>query len=184
MRPLNCLLLLFLACSCTFHAPSSTGRGVEYARWFSLTDSSVIVHSPYGGTNDTLLTSRPRTRLVCMSTSYAGYLESFGAGAAVVGISGRNFLSDSLVRAGAREVGYEAQPDYEGILSLRPDLVLTYTVSSAEPPYLQKLRSLGIRVLVLYDQLEDHPLARAEYIRLFGALTGRRADADSPLPDA
>jgi hypothetical protein len=32
---------------------------------------------------------------------------------------------------------------------------------------------------VLYDHLEDHPLARAEYVRLFGALTGRIDKADS-----
>jgi iron complex transport system substrate-binding protein len=89
------------------------------------------------------------------------------------------YVSDTLVRSRAAEVGYDAQPDYETILRLQPDLLLTYTVSSAEPPAIQKLRSLGIRVLILYDHLEEHPLARAEYVRLLGALTGCRAAADS-----
>ena len=34
-------------------------------------------------------------------------------------------------------------------------------------------------MLVLHDHLENHPLARAEYVRLFGALTGRQEQADS-----
>jgi iron complex transport system substrate-binding protein len=38
---------------------------------------------------------------------------------------------------------------------------------------------LGVRTLVLHDHLEHHPLARAEYIRLFGVLTGRVEVADS-----
>ena len=114
-----------------------------------------------------------------MSTSYIGYLESFGADSLAVAVSGLAYVSNPRVRSVARDIGYEAQPDYEGILSLHPDLLLTYSVSSAEPPYIAKLRSLGVRVLVLYDHLERHPLARAEYIRLFGALTGHRAAADS-----
>ena len=42
-----------------------------------------------------------------------------------------------------------------------------------------KLRSLGIRVFVVNEHLESHPLARARYIRLFGALTGRMEEARS-----
>ena len=79
------------------------------------------------------------------------------------------------------DVGYEAAPDYEKIVAARPDLLLTYSVSGAESPFLTKLRSLGIRVFVVNEHLESHPLARARYIRLFGALTGRMEEADSVL---
>ena len=42
-----------------------------------------------------------------------------------------------------------------------------------------QLRKLGVKVLVLNDYLENAPLGRASYIRVFGALTGRMAMADS-----
>ena len=77
------------------------------------------------------------------------------------------------------DVGYEAAPDYEKIVSLKPDLLLTYSVSAAESPFMEKLRSLGIRVFVVNEHLESHPLARAAYIRLFGALVGNMEAADS-----
>ena len=170
---------ILLAFSCGRQAGVPAGEGAEYAQWFSLTDSSVVISSPFGGVGDTLSTARPFTRFICMSTSTVACLEAIGADSLVRGVSGLDFVSDALVRTHAAEVGYDAQPDYETILRLQPDLLLTYTVSSAEPPAIQKLRSLGIRVLVLYDHLEKHPLARAEYVRLLGALTGRRAEADS-----
>ncbi|MBO6027858.1 MAG: ABC transporter substrate-binding protein, partial [Bacteroidales bacterium] len=91
--------------------------------------------------------------------------------------------SDPEVRAAAVDVGYDAALDYETILKLRPDLVLTYAVSAAEPPYLQKLRDLGIRTAVIHEHLESHPLARAEYIKFFGLLTGHSALADSLFAD-
>ena len=167
------LPLLLLAC----HRPEGGSRQMEYAAWFSVQeDSSVVVLRPSGGA-DTL--RGPFHRMVCMSSSYVGFLEAIGADSTVVAVSGLDFLGNALVRERAVDVGYDAALDYEGILRVKPDLFLTYSVSSAEPPYLGKLRELGVRCVVLSEHLESHPLARAEYVKLFGALTGRIAEADS-----
>lgn len=77
------------------------------------------------------------------------------------------------------DVGYDAAPDYEKIVALKPDVVLTYAVSGAKSPFVTKLTQLGIKVFIVNEHLESHPLARASYIRLFGALTGRMPEADS-----
>ena len=114
-----------------------------------------------------------------MSSSYIGYLDALGCDSVATAVSGLAYVSDPEVRAQAVDVGYDAALDYESILKLRPDLVLTYAVSAAEPPYLQKLRDLGIRTAVIHEHLESHPLARAEYVKFFGFLTGRTALADS-----
>ena len=79
------------------------------------------------------------------------------------------------------DVGYDGAPDYETIVSLRPEVVLTYAVSGVESPFVGRLKQLGIKVLTVNEHLERHPLARAAYIRLFGALTGEMAAADSLL---
>ena len=82
---------------------------------------------------------------------------------------------------GIADVGYDGAPDYETIVSLRPEVVLTYAVSGVESPFVGRLKQLGIKVLTVNEHLERHPLARAAYIRLFGALTGEMAAADSLL---
>ncbi len=149
--------------------------GMEYARWFSiLQDGAVVLRTP-GGDADTL--RGPFRRMVCMSSSYVGFLEAIGADSTVAGVSGLQFLGNRKVNA--IEAGYDAALNYEAILLTRPDLFLTYSVSSAEPPYLARLRELGIRCATVSEHLESHPLARAEYVKLFGALTGREAAADS-----
>ena len=79
------------------------------------------------------------------------------------------------------DVGYDGAPDYETIVSLRPEVVLTYAVSGVESPFVGRLKQLGIKVLTVNEHLERHPLARAAYIRLFGTLTGEMATADSIL---
>ena len=158
--------------------PVQKGAQMEYAQWFSITEKgSVVVYSPQGGVPDTL--TGPVERLICMSSSYVGYLDAIGAADCAVGVSGLDYLGNEAVRAHAAEVGYDAALDYEAVLQARPDLFLAYSVSAVEPPYLAKLRDLGIRTVLLSEHLESHPLARAEYVKLFGALTGRLQEADS-----
>ena len=177
------LPLLILLASCASHTRSAASGSMEYAQWFDLQDGHAIIFSPYGGAPDTVKVDAPLRSIVCMSSSYIGFLDALGCDSVATAVSGLAYVSDPEVRAQAVDVGYDAALDYETILKLRPDLVLTYAVSAAEPPYLQKLRDLGIRTAVIHEHLESHPLARAEYVKFFGLLTGRKALADSVFAD-
>ena len=177
------LPLLLLLASCASRNRTEVADGMEYAQWFDIKGNQAVILSPYGGAPDTLRVDAPLRSLVCMSSSYIGFLDALGCDSVATAVSGLAYVSDPEVRAQAVDVGYDAALDYETILKLRPDLVLTYAVSAAEPPYLQKLRDLGVRTAIIHEHLESHPLARAEYIRFFGLLTGRKALADSVYAD-
>lgn len=172
------ILLLLLLVSCARTPGPSSSSSMEYARWFDLQGSKVIIHSPYGAPDDTLEVQSPLHGIVCMSSSYIGFLDALGCDSVITAVSGLNYVADPEVRAHAVDIGYDAALDYETILKQKPDLLLTYAVSAAEPPYLLKLRELGIRTAVIHEHLESHPLARAEYIKLFGLLTGRQGEAE------
>lgn len=147
---------------------------------------SLVSISPFDGSRDTISISRPLGRLIVTSTSYIGFLDAVGADSVIVGVSGGEYVCDSSVTAGLSngtvvDIGYDASPDYEKIMALKPDLLLTYSVSPVKSQFFSKLESLGIKTFIVNEHLERHPLARAAYIRLFGALTGNMAAADSVL---
>lgn len=174
------ILVLFFLSGCNSVRRGPVSSASEYASYFEVQDSIVKVISPYDRSIDTLRVSEPMCRIICMSSSSVAALAAIGAGEAVSAVSGLRYMTDKgLHERGVPDIGFENSLDYETILSLNPDILVAYTVSGTEPQYLSKLRSLGIRVLVIHDHLEQHPLARAEYVRLFGALTGRLDAADS-----
>lgn len=147
---------------------------------------SLVSISPFDGSRDTISIGQPLGRLIVMSTSYIGFLDAVGADSVIVGVSGGEYVCDSSVTAGLSngtvvDIGYDASPDYEKIMALKPDLLLTYSVSPVKSQFFSKLESLGIKTFIVNEHLERHPLARAAYIRLFGALTGNMAAADSVL---
>lgn len=180
---LACALTALLVLSC--RQPAGTLHPRErYAVWFELGEDALVSFSPYDGHADTLRLDAPLRRLVCMSSSYVGFLDALGCDSLVVGVSGIGYLSSPQIqkRYAAGEVfdvGYDAAPDFERIVALHPDLVVAYSVSAAPSPFLTRLQELGIPVLQVYEHLENHPLARAEYLRLFGALAGCRDRSDS-----
>ena len=173
--------------SCSIDNPAGNDSSCLYARYFDIirsespdSSTAVVVTSPYGRMRDTLIVEKPLDNIICMSSSQVAGLAEIGADDMISAVSGLRYITNqTLHERKVPDIGYEASFDYEKVLSIKPDVVLVYTVSGSEPPYLSRLRDLGIRVLVLHDHLEEHPLARAEYIRLYGVLTGRQALADS-----
>ncbi len=178
-----CLLTCILN-SCVSNMRQDVGTSSLYADYFDIieleTSKAVVVISPYDLSRDTLLIKEPLDNIICMSSSQVAGMAEIGVDSVITAVSGLRYITNTDLRERqVADIGYEAALDYEKILSLRPDLLLTYTVSGAEPAYISRLRSLGVPVLVLHDHLENHPLARAEYIRLYGALTGHEGRADS-----
>lgn len=120
-------------------------------------------------------------RVVCMSTSQIGLLSAFGADSLVVGVSGIDYVTDSLIvahRNQIADVGFDGSVDYERLLSVRPDLVLLYGVGGASPME-EKLNELGIPYAYIGEYLEQSPLGRAEWMVALGELVGRRAEAEA-----
>lgn len=165
-----------------------------YARYIDvhlLGDSlaAVVSFSPFDGMADTVDVRIPVRNVVCMSSGYAACLDALDCGSVISGVSGAGYITDPALRdrffnAGPGklplyDVGYGPSLDQERLLILSPDLVASYTVSPADRRYMDRLSEAGIPVVYLYDHYEDHPLARAEYMRLFGLLAGKRKESDS-----
>ncbi len=75
--------------------------------------------------------------------------------------------------------GKYAAPDYELLLSEGTALAVENTMIYHSPETKEKLEELGIPVLVERSSYESHPLGRLEWIKLYGLLTGKTAEAEA-----
>ena len=171
------------------------GPGCEYASYFGVIyndddDYSVKVKSFSTQSNEgnrdwiKLNNNIEYKRVVCMSTSHLSYIESLGEIERVVGVSGGQYISNSYIQSGLSsgkiaDIGYEGSLNYELLISLEPDLVLTYGIEGENNQYIEKIKQFGIPVIALGDYLENHPLGKLEYIKFFGAIFNKMELADS-----
>jgi len=175
IKALHILGLLFLLTMSCRSATAVDSVGNTSAEGFELAGDAVVMISPVDGRRDTLKLSEPFSRVVCMSSTHVACLSLLGRQNAVVGVNGLRYISDSTVRhcGTVEEVG---DLDFEKVISLKPQLLVASGDGMAD---YSRLEDFGIKVLHVYDYMEQHPLARAEYVRLFGTLTGCREAADS-----
>jgi len=75
--------------------------------------------------------------------------------------------------------GKYSAPDYEMLLSNSCDLAIESTMIYHTPKVKEQLERIGIPVMVERSSYETHPLGRVEWIRLYGLLTGKEAEAEN-----
>lgn len=75
--------------------------------------------------------------------------------------------------------GSYGAPDYEQILARGCGLAIENTMIYHTPEVKEQLEKLGIPVLVDYSSYESNPLGRTEWVRLYGILTGKEAEAEA-----
>ncbi len=85
----------------------------------------------------------------------------------------------AMEQGSLRYAGKYSEPDYELILSSGCALAVESTMIGHTPEVKEKLEELGVPVLVDQSSQEKHPLGRTEWIKLYGALLGREAEADA-----
>ena len=178
------LCLLGLACvACQPATNTSTGENTEGFNIEIQNDTSTItIYSPWqkGQVMQKLSFNQPYKRIVCTSATHMGFIHELGMTNKVVGVCRpeRVYNLSEEDRERITDIGDDMQPSMEKILLLNPDLVILYTYAQGDPIPAQ-VEALDIPILYCNEWTETTPLARAEWIRVFGSVFGCSTKADS-----
>lgn len=85
---------------------------------------------------------------------------------------------DAMERGDILYAGQYSAPDYERILAEDCGLAIENTMIYHTPEVKEQLEKFGVPVLVDYSSYESNPLGRTEWVRLYGALIGKEAEAE------
>lgn len=126
----------------------------------------------------------PVRNIICMSATHAAMIAALGMENTITGLSGTDLIySESLnerIKKGlVKDVGYESDLNNELIIDLKPDLLMMYGIGGESAGYVSKVKELGVRIMYDADYLENDPLGKAEWIKVFGALFSMEKQADS-----
>jgi iron complex transport system substrate-binding protein len=148
---------------------------------YNFRDSIFIFH------NDTIETSGKKTvqkdykSLTLQSSTYLAYLNVLNKVELVKGICGlqyvnSTFFTDILIQNNTQEVSIGGSVQMESLLNVNPDLFLIFPF---ELDNKEKYEEKGIQTLLISEYLESTPLARLEWIKLFGLVLGEVNKANS-----
>ena len=124
----------------------------------------------------------PLQNAAVFGSVHCALLHELRADDAVGGICDLEFFNLPEYKEGVAEgrianLGNSLQPNIEQIINLNPDALLPSPFENSGG--LGRVERLGIPIIWCADYMENTPLGRAEWIRFYGRLFGKEAEADS-----
>ncbi|MCC1483582.1 ABC transporter substrate-binding protein [Winogradskyella sp. E313] len=122
-------------------------------------------------------------KIVVTSTTHIPALELLGVEETLVGFPGTNYVSSTKTRqriddGKVRELGKNEGINTEVLLAIKPDVVIGFGVEGVNKTF-EVIKKAGIPVIYNGDWVESSALAKAEWIKFFGALYNKEKEADS-----
>ena len=122
-------------------------------------------------------------RVAALSSAQIGYMLRLGLESRIVGVGEGKYIADSAlyarVAAGeVAEVGSGSTISLEKLVALQPDLVMSFATGGGHDDY-ERIEALKLPLMLTSEWQEDSPLAKAEWIKLYGMMFGVEALADS-----
>ena len=206
--------LLLAGCAAASQAPAQTDAltienryPLEYAKQFTVDvcaggydlitiDGSRYLVVPEGAAApanldaDITVLQQPIQNIYLVSSSAMDPIISIGGLGAVAlsGTQAENWYLDAARTAMEQgEIAYAGKysaPDYETILSADCGLAIENTMIYHTPEVKEQLEKFGVPVLVERSSYESDPLARMEWVKLYGILLGRTEEAERIFDDA
>ena len=123
----------------------------------------------------------PLQKVLVYSSVHASVIKELGEFSTIKGVCDAQYFNMPEVSAGLKlgkivDAGNSLQPTMEKIVSMAPDAIILSPFQNAG---YGTLTNLGIPIIESADYMESTPLGRAEWVKFFGLLYGKEAEADS-----
>ena len=157
--------------------------------FIDIKDSDRMLVVPEGGSvpenldSDIVVIKKPLGKIYMAATSAMALFEGLDALDTISYVGTKNWYTQKAAQALEDGIfvyaGKYNAPDYEMLLGGGCQLAIESTMILHNPEVKEKLIELGINTIVERSSYEDHPLGRTEWIKVYGALLGKEAEAET-----
>lgn len=124
----------------------------------------------------------PLRKSVIYSSVHCSLMDKLGAAGSIGGVCDLKYIKLPVIQDGYRngtvtDCGDGMNPDMEKIIDLHPDAILLSPFENSGG--YGRVEKLNIPIIECADYMETSALGRAEWMRFYGLLFGKAAEADS-----
>lgn len=153
-----------------FRDPADTAQWLQIVQWGS--------NLPREGC--TVLAKRKR--IACMTAVFSGMMEVLGEETKICCTDNIQYHTGPkcqkwFTKSKVTEANKSATLDKEMLLKSKPELVFTYYIDNKGKEEWNRITGQGVPVIFLQNYLENHPLARAEWLKVMGWILGKPREA-------
>ena len=186
------ILSVFLIFSCSTKSDNSkqdfqkSKNSCQFSQWLRIEerqDSTIIqiIHPDRKKVVERLAfatNSKRNSKIAAFSATHLGMLSVLEQQNSIVALVDEKLVYDPKIKSQIKSgktisIGAEEQLSIERILLCKTNYLI-YSAFSGEFKQAERLKKMGVKCIPNFDWRETHPLGRAEWILLFGYLTGKQ----------
>ncbi|MFM1853545.1 MAG: hypothetical protein RL164_863 [Bacteroidota bacterium] len=178
----GCVFILFSCGTTQKEQDSSANNLCKYSQLLEIHPSTqgydIRIHNPEQPKQPfNLSVNNSYERIALLSATHVGMMAAIDQQAAICAIPDAQFLYDASLRSAVRkgnvaDLKSAASISVEQLLAKKTQ-VLVYSGFGNEQSQIERLNRIGIQCIPNFEWRETNPLARAEWVLLFGVLTGQ-----------
>jgi len=131
---------------------------------------------------------KSRNKIIFTTAVFAGMLESIQEEWRIIGLDKTDYETSPRTCLRIKEgkvssVAKSGELNLEMVVRLQPDLLIGYYIEPKGKQNLLRAQTENCPVIFLQNFLENHPLGRAEWIKVFGYLTGKAQMANNQFDE-
>ncbi|MDP2176544.1 MAG: ABC transporter substrate-binding protein [Bacteroidota bacterium] len=186
------LLVSVMACQQTInHQVSKESlifEAIEFSKMFGIAKSSNEQFVFTINNQDTnwyhLDKTQKNLKIVVLSSVFSAYLSELNCQKNIIGVDNIHYYNDSILlhqfnQGLIVEIGEDGLIDEESLLRLKPDIVVGSSFNKINTAFMKRLKLQNIEYIICDNFKEQHPLARAEWIKFFGSIMNQTIQSDS-----
>lgn len=140
------------------------------------------------GFNGATFIKTPIQSIVCFSLTHVAFIDKLNEINSIKALSGCDYVSNEKVlekikNQQIKEVGNNQLINYELLVELNPEIVMTFGIDASSSTKIDKLKKLGLNVVLNSEYMENHPLGKAEWIKFVAAFYDKDSLADAIYKD-
>lgn len=130
----------------------------------------------------------PIKSIVCFSLTHLAFIDKLAELNSIKGLSGCDYVSNETVinkikNNEIKEIGSSQLVNYELLIDIKPDLIMTFGIDETANNQLNKFKTLGLNVVLNSEYMENHPLGKAEWIKFVAAFYDKDSLAEAIYND-
>ncbi len=176
-------LLIIVGCNnSSLPVEATSGQAlISYAREFKIFEFDTTYVIAIGDKRFRFSKNIKNSTYVLSGVTQLQFLKALKEDSSVVGLFDVDYFNDSIVssRLAKREILNFKQansPDWELLIKHSQSIVLGYSSFNMDA---EMIKNLNLKMLPINEFQENHPLGKAEWIKVFGVISGKYALADS-----
>ncbi len=136
------------------------------------------------GFENAIFVKIPIQTIACMSLTHVAMIDRLQKNESIIALSGCSFVSNPIIKNRIKgnkifEIGQHQQLNYEKLIEQHPDVVMVYGIDESSKKHINKLKELGLKVILNAEYMENHPLGQAEWLKFVASFYDMNEESEA-----